>query len=135
MWDRASFHVANPTSPQFCRRQMRHCPDRGSKEAPKRFSMRVSKYFPYCHPDQQMFPRNFFHVYCFTLVSVNKSRQMATVKGEMSAFGTGNHKKRDEFSEKFQTAFHPPPSFSENYIADFATKVRMFILAGLLNII
>ena len=85
MWDRASFHVANPTSPQFCRRQMRHCPDRGSKEAPKRFSMRVSKYFPYCHPDQQMFPRNFFHVYCLTLVNVNKSRPNGNVKGETSA--------------------------------------------------
>ena len=50
-------------------------------------------------------------------------------------------RKTDEFSEKFRTAFDPP-SFSENYIADFATKVRdfttkvrMFILAGLLNII
>ena len=49
-------------------------------------------------------------------------------------------KKTYAFSEKFQTAFDPPPSFSENYIADFATKVRdfatkvrMFILAGLLN--
>ena len=28
-----------------------------------------------------------------------------------------------------------PPSFSENQIADFATKVRMFIMAGLLCII
>ena len=27
----------------------------------------------------------------------------------------------------------PPPSFSENYIADFATKVHMFIMAGLLK--
>ena len=36
--------------------------------------------------------------------------------------------KTDEFSEKFQTAFDPPPSFSESYIANFATKVRMFIL-------
>ena len=27
--------------------------------------------------------------------------------------------KTDEFSEKFQTAFDPPPSFSENHIADF----------------
>ena len=33
----------------------------------------------------------------------------------------------DEFSEKFQTAFDPP-SFSENHIADFATKVHMFIV-------
>ena len=80
LWDRASFHVANPPSPQFCRTD-----ETGqiaaSKEAPKRFSTRVSKYFRYCRSDHQMFPRNFFHVYCFTLVSVNKSRQMATVKG------------------------------------------------------
>ena len=43
--------------------------------------------------------------------------------------------KTDEFSEKYQTAFDPPPSFSENHVADFATKVRMFIMAGLLCII
>ena len=56
--------------------------------------------------------------------------------------GTDGVTKTDEFSEKFQTAFDPPPSFSENHIADFATKVRdfatkvrMFILAGLLYII
>ena len=50
--------------------------------------------------------------------------------------GTGGPTKMDEFSEKFQTAFDPPPpSFSENHIADFATKVHMFILAGLLYII
>ena len=42
--------------------------------------------------------------------------------------------KTDEFSEKFQTAFDPPPSFSENHIADFATKVRMFIMAELLGL-
>ena len=27
--------------------------------------------------------------------------------------------KTDEFSEKFQTAFDPPPSFLENHVADF----------------
>ena len=26
--------------------------------------------------------------------------------------------KTDEFSEKFQTAFDPPPSFSEGYVAE-----------------
>ena len=42
----------------------------------------------------------------------------------------------DDFLEKFQTVFDtPPPSFLENHIADFATKVRMFIMAGLLCII
>ena len=33
--------------------------------------------------------------------------------------GKPNPPKTDEFSEKFQTAFDPPPSFSENHIADF----------------
>ena len=33
--------------------------------------------------------------------------------------GTGHATKSDEFSEKFQTAFDPPPSFLENYIAIF----------------
>ena len=27
--------------------------------------------------------------------------------------------KSDEFSEKFQMAFDPPPSFLENYVANF----------------
>ena len=34
-------------------------------------------------------------------------------------FGTVDSTKTDEFSEKFQNAFDPPPSFSENYIAFF----------------
>ena len=38
--------------------------------------------------------------------------------------GMPTSSKTDEFSEKFQTAFDPP-SFSENHVADFATKVRM----------
>ena len=37
--------------------------------------------------------------------------------------GTEHVSKSDEFSEKFQTAFDPPPSFSESYIALFATKL------------
>ena len=37
--------------------------------------------------------------------------------------GTGDGAKTDEFSEKFQTAFDPPPSFSENHIAVFFGKV------------
>ena len=84
LWDRASFHVANPPSPQFCRTD--ETGQITSKEAPKRFSTRVSKYFRYCRPDHQMFPRNFFHVYCLTLVSVNKSRPNSDSEGEMSAF-------------------------------------------------
>ena len=62
--------------------------------------------------------------------------------------------KTDEFSEKFQTAFRPPPHFWTKVdfptkVRDFATKVRgfatkvrgfapkvrMFILAGLFYII
>ena len=49
--------------------------------------------------------------------------------------GTDGVTKMDEFSEKFQTAFEPPSSFSENHITDVATKVRMFIMAGLLCVI
>ena len=38
----------------------------------------------------------------------------------VSCLGTGDATKTDEFLEKFQTAFDPPPSsFSENYVADF----------------
>ena len=38
-----------------------------------------------------------------------------------SNLGLGKHvrTKTDEFLEKFQTAFDPPPSFSENHVADF----------------
>ena len=43
--------------------------------------------------------------------------------------------KTDELSEKFQKAFDPA-SFSESYIADkIVTKVRMFMVAGLLCIL
>ena len=77
--------MANPPSPQFHRTD--ETGQIASKEAPKRFSTRVSKYFRYCRPDHQMFPRNFFRVYCLTLVSVNKSRPNSDcVEGEMSAF-------------------------------------------------
>ena len=50
-----------------------------------------------------------------------------------SSLGTDGVTKTDEFLEKFQTAFDP--SFSENHVALFATKVRMFSMAGLLCII
>ena len=35
--------------------------------------------------------------------------------------GTGDDTKTDEFSEEFQTAFDffPPPTFSENHVANF----------------
>ena len=34
--------------------------------------------------------------------------------------GKPSNSKTDEFSEKFQTAFDPPPSFLENHIANFS---------------
>ena len=37
-------------------------------------------------------------------------------------FGKGSAAKWVEFSEKFQTVFDPPPSFSENYVANFSRK-------------
>ena len=45
--------------------------------------------------------------------------------------GTGGHTKTDETLEKFQMAFDPPPSFSENHIADFATKLRQKCVCSL----
>ena len=38
----------------------------------------------------------------------------------MLLLGTHSPSKTDEFSEKFQTAFGPPPSFSESYVAIFS---------------
>ena len=40
-------------------------------------------------------------------------------QGSYDLLGTNGNTKTDVFSEKFQMAFDPPPSFSENYIADF----------------
>ena len=54
---------------------------------------------------------------------------------KLARLGKDDISKTDEFLEKFQTAFDPPPSFSENHVALFATKVRMFSMAGLLCII
>ena len=50
--------------------------------------------------------------------------------------GTDGPTKTDEFSEKFQTAFDPPPSFSENHITifpEFMTEVP-FRMAKFCNI-
>ena len=50
--------------------------------------------------------------------------------------GKPNVTKTDEFSQKFQTAFDPP--FRKLYCGfrdKIATKVRMFIMVGLLCII
>ena len=53
--------------------------------------------------------------------------------------GTDGVTKTDKFSEKFQTAFDPPPLiFGKSYCGfrdKIATKVRMFSMAGLLCII
>ena len=40
------------------------------------------------------------------------------------SLGKDGVSKIDVFSEKFQTAFDPPPSFLENHVALFATKLR-----------
>ena len=41
----------------------------------------------------------------------------------LPALGTLTPSKTDEFSEKFQTAFDPPPApFSENFIAIFSAN-------------
>ena len=46
------------------------------------------------------------------------------------ALGTTGPTKTDEFLEKFQT-LTPPPSFLENHIADFATKLRQKCVCSL----
>ena len=40
------------------------------------------------------------------------------------SLGKDGVSKIDVFSEKFQTAFDPPPSFLENHVGLFATKLR-----------
>ena len=56
-----------------------------------------------------------------------------------SGYGKDGISKTDEFSEKFQTAFDPPPLIFGKSCCAFrdkiATKVRMFSMAGLLCII
>ena len=45
------------------------------------------------------------------------------MKSPFITFGTDDATKSDEFSEKFQTAFDPPPpSCLENYVAFFFDK-------------
>ena len=59
--------------------------------------------------------------FCFFHYVGLKKAKMHILKWASFVFGLGKHtpSKTDEFSEKFQTAFDPPPSFSENHIADF----------------
>ena len=39
--------------------------------------------------------------------------------GKIKDLGKDGATKADEFSETIQTAFDPPPSFSENFVANF----------------
>ena len=41
-----------------------------------------------------------------------------------SRLGKPTPSKTDEFLEKFQTAFDPPPSFSESFVANFSNWLR-----------
>ena len=56
----------------------------------------------------------------------------------LALFGTDGVTKASEFSEKFQTAFDPPPpSFSENHIAVFFPEFMTeepFIMAKICNL-
>ena len=56
-------------------------------------------------------------------LKVNITRGTTDPGIDSADLGTGKVNRSDEFSEKFQTAFDPPPSFSESYIALFATKL------------
>ena len=50
---------------------------------------------------------------------------------DVALSGKGGATKSDEFSGKFQTAFDPPPSFSENYVAIvFMTDMVAYICEG-----
>ena len=46
-------------------------------------------------------------------------RAWTSLDSPIQPLGKPSDTKTDEFSEKFQTAFGPPPSFSENHVADF----------------
>ena len=66
----------------------------------------------------------------FGVGAFHDPRQTMKSKGRMTL------QKRMNFWKNSKRPLTPsPPSFSENYIADFATKVRMFIMVGLLCII
>ena len=69
-------------------------------------------------------------------LSARKEHMLLHVKGSKGKwflyileYGKPTATKTDEFSEKFQTVFNPPPSFSENDIADFlGTRQRLRVL-------
>ena len=55
----------------------------------------------------------------YKLIRLSFLRLLSSFQNISDMLGTGDASKTDEFSEKFRTAFDPPPSFSENHIADF----------------
>ena len=75
----------------YCRWNTKVPPTTGIK------NIRANLFFSVCHCLRHLF-------YCFM---------------QPLLLGTPFPSKTDEFSEKFQTAFDPPPSFSESYIANF----------------
>ena len=50
---------------------------------------------------------------------LKKGRDTEIPFDSLLLLGKGKASKTDEFSEKFQTAVDPPPSFLENHVADF----------------
>ena len=74
----------------------------------------------------------------FYLAVIKQKISVRFVEIDTHHQGTDGDTKTDEFSEKFQTAFDPPLIFGKSYCGfcdKIATKVRMFIMAGLLCII
>ena len=51
---------------------------------------------------------------------INKQKIPSVHAHRTLRLGMPTSSKTDEFSEKFQTAFDPPPSFSEKHIANFS---------------
>ena len=69
--------------------------------------------------------------------SISIFQKISCQPSSMDHLGKPTPSKMDEFSEKFQTAVDPPPSFSENHVADFFPKVMTevpFIMAKICNI-
>ena len=67
-------------------------------------------------------------------MNCQKRKQNITKKspifGPNSWLGTFDATKTDEISEKIQTAFDPPPSFSENYVAIFMMDMMEYMQGG-----
>ena len=75
----------------------------------------------------------------FYLAVIKQKISVRFVEIDTHHQGTDGDTKTDEFSEKFQTAFDPPPPHFRKIILRISRqncdKVRMFIMAGLLCII